>query len=87
MRVCNNLPQPNPYIVVKTWISPSKGTKLLLHRKNHVRSKLRPFYVKIMVCGSLNLAVDRLLKKKKEKKKMEKIAVWPISVYTASDGF
>ena len=26
-------------------------------------------------------------KKKKKKKKMEKIAVWPISVYTASDGF
>ena len=25
--------------------------------------------------------------KKKKKKKMEKIAVWPISVYTASDGF
>ena len=25
-------------------------------------------------------------KKKKKKKKMEKIAVWPISVYTASDG-
>ena len=24
---------------------------------------------------------------KKKKKKMEKIAVWPISVYTASDGF
>ena len=23
----------------------------------------------------------------KKKKKMEKIAVWPISVYTASDGF
>ena len=28
-----------------------------------------------------------LKKKKKKKKKMEKIAVWPISVYTASDGF
>ena len=45
---------------------------------DHARSKLRPFHVKIIVCRSLNLAVDRLLKKKK--KKMEKIAVWPISV-------
>ena len=27
-----------------------------------------------------------LKKKKKKKKKMEKIAVWPISVYTVSDG-
>ena len=67
-------------IAAKTWISPSKGTKLLLYGKNHVRSILRPFYVKIMVCRSLNLAVGRLLKKKK-KKKMENIAVWPIFVY------
>ena len=42
--------------------------------------------MKIMVRRSLNLAVGCLLKKKK-KKKMEKIAVWPISVYTASDIF
>ena len=26
------------------------------------------------------------LKEKKKKKKMEKMAVWPISIYTASDG-
>ena len=63
-------------IAAKTWISLSKGTKPLLYRKEHARSKLRPFHVKIIVCRSLNLAVDRLLKKKK----MEKIAVWPISV-------
>ena len=44
-----------------------------------MRSKLRPFHVKIIVYRSLNLAIGRLLKKKK-KKKMEKIAVWPISV-------
>ena len=26
-------------LAAKTWISPSKGTKLLLYRKDHVRSK------------------------------------------------
>ena len=69
-------------ITAKTWISLSKGTQLLLYRKDHVRSILRAFHVKIIVCRSLNLAVGRLLKKKKKKKKktMEKIAVWPISV-------
>ena len=63
-------------IAAKTWISLSKGTQLLLYRKDHARSILRAFHVKIIVCRSLNLAVGRLLKKKK----MEKIAVWPISV-------
>ena len=63
-------------IAAKTWISLSKGTKPLLYRKDHARSKLSSFHVKIIVCRSLDLAVDRLLKKKK----MEKIAVWPISV-------
>ena len=69
-------------ITAKTWISLSKGTKLLLYRKDHARSILRAFHVKIIVCRPLNLAVGRLLKKKKKKKKkkMEKIAVWPISV-------
>ena len=61
-------------IAAKTWISLFKGTELRLYRKNHARSKLRPFHVKIIVYRSLNLAVGRLLKKKK------KIAVWPISV-------
>ena len=65
-------------IAAKTWISLSKGTKLLLYRKDHARSKLRAFHVKIIVCRPLNLAVGRLLKKKKKKK--EKTAVWPISV-------
>ena len=70
-------------LAAKTWISPSKGTKLLLYRKDHVRSKLRPFHVKIIDCRFLNLAVGRL-KKKKKKQKMEKIAVCPISVYNVS---
>ena len=64
-------------IAAKTWISLSKGTKLRLYRKAHARLKLMPFHVKIIVYRSLNLAVGRLLKKKK---KMEKIVVWLISV-------
>ena len=64
-------------LAAKTWISPPKGTKLLLYRKDHVRSKL-----KIIDCRFLNLAVGRL--KKKKKQKMEKIAVCPISVYNVS---
>ena len=44
---------------------------------------------KIMVCRPFSLAVGRLKKKKKKKKKekMEKIVVWPISVYNSSDVF
>ena len=56
-------------IAAKTWISLSKGTQLLLYRKDYARSILRAFHVKIIVCQSLNLAVGRLLKKKKKKKK------------------
>ena len=83
---CNrndNMAAYDKELAAKTWISPSKGTKLLLYRKDHVRSKLRPFHVKIVVCRSLNIAVGRL-KKKKKKQKMEKIAVSPISVYSVS---
>ena len=61
-------------LAAKTWISPSKGTKLLLY------TKLRPFYVKIIDCRFLNLAVGRL----KKKKKNQKIAVCPISVNNVS---
>ena len=73
-------------LAAKTWISPPKGTKLLLYRKNHVRSKLRPFHEKIIDCRFLNLAVGRL-KKKKKKQKMEKIAVCPISLAAYYDYF
>ena len=48
---------------------------------------MRPLNVKIMVCRPFSLAVGRLKKKKKKKEKMEKIAVWPISVYNSSDVF
>ena len=55
-------------------------TRLVLYTKDHARSKMRPLYVKIMVCRLFSLAVGRLKKKKK-------IAVWPISVYNSSDVF
>ena len=58
-------------IAAKTWISLSKGTQLLLYKKNHARSKMRPFHVKIIVCRSLNLAVGRLLKMKKKKMELD----------------
>ena len=52
------------------------------------RTKIRPSHVKIIVFRILIWAVElKKKKKKKKKKKMEKSAVWPISVYTASDGF
>ena len=66
-------------------------TRLVLYTKDHARSKMRPLYVKIMVCRPFSLAVGRLKKKKKKKKKkkekMEKIVVWPISVYNSSNVF
>ena len=68
--------------------APCEGTRLVLYTKNHARSKMRPLYVKIMVYSPFSLAVGRLKKKKKKKKeKMEKITVWPISVYNSSDVF
>ena len=68
---------------------PCEGTRLVLYTKDHAHSKMRPLYVKIMVCRPFSLAVGRLKKKKKKKKKekMEKIAVWPISVVMFSSYF
>ena len=47
---------------------------------------MRPLYVKLMVYRPFSLAVG-CLKKKKKKEKMEKVAVWLISVYNFSDVF
>ena len=66
---------------------PCEGTRLVLYTKDHARSKMRPLYIKIMVCRPSSLAVGRLKKKKKKKEEMEKIAVWPISIYNSSDVF
>ena len=40
-----------------------------------------------MACSCSNFVLGRLKKKKKKKKKMEKIAVFPFSVYNSSDVF
>ena len=70
---------------------PCEGTRLVLYTKDHARLKMRPLYIKIMVCRPSSLGVGRLQKKKKKKKKkkekMKKIAVWPISIYNSSDVF
>ena len=52
---------------------PCEGTRLVLYTKDHACSKMRPFYVKIMVYSPFSLAVGRLKKKKKKKKKKEKM--------------
>ena len=67
-------------IAAKTWNSVSKGTQLLLYRKDHARSILRAFHVKIIVCRSLNLAVGRLLKKKKKKMEKSRFGRFPYSM-------
>ena len=60
-------------IAAKTWISLSKGTKLLLYRKDHACSKLRPFHAKIIVCRSFI---------EEEEENGENRAFWPISYST-----
>ena len=40
-----------------------------------------------MACRCPNFVLGRLKKKKKKRKKMEKIAVFPFSVYNSSDVF
>ena len=64
-----------------TWILLSEGQILPYYTKDTSRTKIWPSHVKIMVFRPLIWAVEL------KKKKMEKIAVWPTSVYTASDGF
>ena len=63
-----------------------RKTGFVLYTKDHARSKMRPLYVKIMVYRPFSLAVGRLTKKKK-KEKMEKIAVWPITLAMFSSYF
>ena len=67
-----------------TWILLSEGQTLPYYTKGTSRTKIRPSHVKSIVFRPLIWAVESFILKKK---KMEKIAVWPISVYTASDGF
>ena len=56
--------------------------------KDQARSKIKTICMQIMVCSQASSSVGRLKKKKKrKKKKMEKIAVFPFSVYNSSDVF
>ena len=43
----------------RTWILPCEGTRFVLYTKDHACSKMRPFYVKIMVYSPFSLAVGR----------------------------
>ena len=60
--------------------------KLLLYRKEHVRSKLNKAvsYVKFMVCRSFKFSCRSFIEEEKKKKKM---GGWLISVYTTSGVF
>ena len=68
-----------------TWFLLSEGQTLPHYTKGTSHTKIRPSHLNITVFRPLIWAVNRLYILKK--KKMEKIAVWSISVYTASDGF
>ena len=66
-----------------------KGTNCLFASKDHVRPVSKRLCIIFMACSCLNFVLGRLKKKKrkKKKKKMEKIAVFPFSVYNSSDVF
>ena len=58
----------------------------LFASKDHVRPVSKRLCIIFMACSCPNFVLGRL-KKKKRKKKMEKIAVFPFSVYNSSDVF
>ena len=62
-----------------------KGTNCLFASKDHVRPVSQRLCILFMACICPNFVLGRL--KKKKKKKMEKIAVFPFSVYNSSDVF
>ena len=66
--------------------SPSERYKLSVCIKDHVRPVSKRLCIMFMACRCPNFVLGRL-KKKKKRKKMEKIAVFPFSVYTSSDVF
>ena len=66
---------------------PCEGTRLVFYTKDSACSKMRPIYVKIMVYSPFSLAVHVGRLKKKKKEKMEKIAVWPITLAMFSSYF
>ena len=64
-----------------------KGTNCLFASKDHVRPVSKRLFIIFMACSYPNFVLGRLKKKKKKRKKMEKIAVFPFSVYNSSDVF
>ena len=62
-----------------------KGTNCLFASKGHVRPVSKRVCIIFMACSCPNFVLSRL--KKKKKKKMEKIAFFPFSVYNSSDVF
>ena len=67
--------------------SPSESTNCLFASKGHVRPVSKRLWIIFMACSCPNFVLGRLKKKKWRKKKMEKIAVFPFSVYNSSDVF
>ena len=64
-----------------------KGTNCPFASKDHVRPVSKRLCIIFMACSCPISVLGRLKKKKKKKKKMEKIAVFPFSVYNSSDVF
>ena len=66
-----------------------KGTNCPFASKDHVVPVSKRLCIIFMACSCPIFVLGRLKKKKKrkkKKKKMEKIAVFPFSVYNSSDG-
>ena len=55
--------------------------------EDHVRPVSKRLCIIFMACSCPNFVLGHLKKKKRKKKKMEKIAVFPFSVYNSSDVF
>ena len=55
-----------------------------LYKRDTSRMKIRPYHIKVMVFRPLIWAVESIYTEEEED---GEIAVWPISVYTESDGF
>ena len=68
-----------------------KGTNCPFASKDHVRPVSKQLCIVFMACSCPIFVLGRLKKKKKKrkkkKKKMEKIAVFPFSIYNFSDVF
>ena len=70
---------------------PKSPSERYILSEDHVRLVSKRLCIIFMACSCPNFVLGRLKKKKrkkkKKKKKMEKIAVFPFSVYNSSDVF